>query len=102
MIGNMIAIDGKMVQKIGGDLCAFFLYSLYFWRTFKRNPGNRVVECGSLTLIVFFAFLYFCKPQDLPDWVFGLWLILIVLLCFTTLFFVVQRIYRALFRRKNT
>jgi hypothetical protein len=102
MIGNMIAIDGKMIQSIGGSLCAFLIYARFFWWIFKRNPGNRVVECGSLTLIVFFAFLYFCKPGNLPEWVFMAWLTLTVLLCFTTLFFVVLRISNYLCRRKNT
>jgi hypothetical protein len=101
MIGKMMATDEKMIRSIGGSLCAFFFYSLFFWRTFKSNPGNRVVECASLTLIVFIAFVFLCNPGDLPDWVFGLWLVLIVLLCFTTLFFVVQRIYRSLCRDKN-
>jgi phosphoglycerol transferase MdoB-like AlkP superfamily enzyme len=102
MIGNMIAVEGKMFQNIGGGLCVFSFYSLYLWQLFKSNPDNRVIECGSMTLVVFLALVHFCKPGKLPDWVFMHWLILTVLLCFTTLFFVVQRMYRALCRHKNT
>jgi hypothetical protein len=31
----------------------------------------------------------------LPDWVFILWILLVLLLCFSTLFFAAQRIWRA-------
>jgi len=89
-----------MIQSIGGTLCAANFYFVYFWRVFKKNPGNRVVECGVITLMVFFAMISFSKLGDIPDWLFGLWLMLIVLLCFSTLFFVVQRAYRA-FRHRN-
>jgi len=30
----------------------------------------------------------------LPDWVFILWILLVLLLCFSTLFFAAQRIWR--------
>jgi phosphoglycerol transferase MdoB-like AlkP superfamily enzyme len=97
----MIAIDGKMDQAIGGTLCAAIFYFILFWRIFKRNPGNRVVECGVITLTVFFVMLLFSKFGNIPDWLFGLWLILVVLLCFSTLFFVVQRASRAFRHRKD-
>ena len=98
----MIAINGKMVQSIGGTLCAVIFYFMFFWRTLKRNPGNRVVECGTITVMVFLAMVWFSKLGDIPDWLFGLWLILVILLCFSTLFFVAQRAYRAFRHRKDT
>ncbi len=101
MIGKMIAIDGKTIQSIGGALWILLFYGLFSWRTFKRNPGNRVVECGSITLIVFLAMVPLVKLGNPPDWLFALWLILLVLLCFSTLFFAMQRAYRAIQRRHS-
>ena len=95
----MIATDGNHLRTIGGGLLVFFLYGLFFWRQFKSNPGNRLVECGSITLIAFFAMIPINSAGDVPDWLFGSWLILIALLCFATLFFLLQRIFRALARR---
>jgi hypothetical protein len=101
MGGKMIAIDGRLIQNIGGGLYSVVFYALLFWRVFKENPGNRVVECGVITVAVFFAMLPLAKLQDPPVWVFAPWLILVILLCFSTLFFVVQRAYRAIRRRKD-
>ena len=101
MGGKMIAIDGRLIQNIGGGLYSVAFYALFFWRVFKENPGNRLVECGVITLAVFFAMIPLTKLQDPPDWVFAPWLILVILLCFSTLFFVVQRAYRAIRRHKD-
>lgn len=101
MGGKMIAMNGRLIQDIGGGLYSFVFYALFFWRVFKENPGNRVVECGVITLAVFFAMIPLTKLQDPPDWVFAPWLILVTLLCFSTLFFVLQRVYRAIRRRKD-
>ena len=38
---------------------------------------------------------------DVPDWLFGAWIVLIILLCFATLFFLLQRMIRAVSRRSN-
>jgi len=97
----MIAMNGRLIQDIGGGLYSVVFYVLFFWRVFKENPGNRVVECGVITLAVFFAMIPLTKLQDPPDWVFAPWLILVILLCFSTLFFVLQRAYRAIRRRKD-
>ena len=79
-------------------------YLAFFWRTFRQNPGNRLIECGALTLIVFMAMVPFSRipgfTEHLPDWIFGLWIFLLLLLSFSTLFFVAQRIWRALARMK--
>ena len=39
----------------------FFFYALIFWRTFKDNPGNRVIQCGSITLMFFLVMLALTK-----------------------------------------
>jgi hypothetical protein len=60
-----------------------------------------VVECGIITVALFLAMVPLSKLGDIPDWLFGAWIILVVLLCFSTLFFVVQTAYHALRRRKS-
>jgi hypothetical protein len=95
----MIATGGSQFRTIGGGVLVFLLYGLFFWRVFKKNPGNKLVEAGSITLIVFLAMLPINSAGDVPDWLFGVWLILILLLCFATLFFLLQRIIRAVSRR---
>ena len=52
-----------------------------------------------MTLVVFMAMLPLTSYRDIPGWLFGSWLVLLLLLCFSTLFFVVQRAYRAFHRK---
>jgi hypothetical protein len=85
-------------------LFVFLGYVAFFWRTFKSNPGNRLVECGSMTLIAFFAFLAVAslsQPGKVPDWLILSWLILVLLLCISTLLFLAQRIHHAIQRRRT-
>ena len=100
MAGKMTSIDGRRLQEIGVGFSIVFLYAVYFWRIFKQNPGNRVVECGVITVALFLLMVPLSRFEDIPDWLFGAWIILVVLLCFSTLFFVVQRAYRAFRHRK--
>ena len=89
-----------MVRDIE-TLCTLLAYIAFFWRIFKSDPGNRLVECGSMTVMIFIALIPLILIRNEPDWLFASWLILVVLLCFTTLFFVAQRGYRALRRRQK-
>jgi hypothetical protein len=99
----MIATHGNHLRITGEGVLVFLGYGLFFWRIFKSNPGNRLIECGSITLIVFFAFLAMIASNggDAPGWLFGALLILVVLFCFATLFFLFQRMFHALVRRSN-
>jgi hypothetical protein len=98
MISGMIAAANG-TRTFGEALLVFAGYGLFFWRTFKSNPGNRLIECGCITLAVFFAMIPMSSARDVPDWLFGLWVSLTVLLCLATLFFLFQRIFRAGARR---
>jgi predicted MFS family arabinose efflux permease len=85
-------------------ILVFLGYIGFFWRTFKSNPGNRLVECGSMTLIAFFAFLALASlnhPGKVPDWLILSWLTLVFLLCLSTLFFLAQRAYQAVRRKRR-
>ena len=90
---------GKTFADVAGISVVTAIYSLSFWRLFKSNTGNRLIECGSLTLIVFVTMIPISKLGEIPDRLFAPWLFLIVLLCFATLFFLFQRIFRAVRKR---
>jgi len=88
--------------RIVTGFCVIAGYMVYLWRVFKSNPGNRLVECGVITVAVFLAMVPFSRIpgflESLPAWIFLTYLLLVFLLCFTTLFFLAQRIWRALAR----
>ncbi len=97
----MIGIDISKVRGIIGGLVLLFSYLLSFWRILKGNPGNRVIECGSITLIVFVLLVALGKIQTTPAWVLGGLGFLVFLLCLVTMFFLVRKGFRALLRRKT-
>src|SRR3569623_126524 len=101
MILGMIATHGSHLRITGEGVFIFLGYGHIFWRTFKSNPGNRLIECGSIALLAFLAFMAMIASNgvDDPGWLFGAILILLVLLCFATLFFLFQRVFRAVARR---
>lgn len=78
-------------------------YLAFFWRIFKQNPGNRLIECGALALIVFMAMVPLSRipglTDHMPDWIFMLWIILVILLSFSTLFFAAQKLWREFGRK---
>jgi hypothetical protein len=96
----MFFVDKNIVRGIVGSLGLVLFYGFSFWRIFNGNPGNKVIECGSITLMVFVVMLALFKVPNFPVWVLA-WLgILLFLLCLLTMFFLVQQGYRALRRRK--
>lgn len=95
----MNVTDGNHLRSVGGGVLVALSYWLFFWRVFKENPGNRLVECGCMTLIVFVALVPITRAGAAPEWLFFAWLILTALLCFATLFFCLQRMIRAVKRR---
>jgi hypothetical protein len=52
------------VRGIGVAL--FYLY--IFWNMFKTNPGNKVIRCGSITLMVFVVMIALTKVPNFPVW----------------------------------
>lgn len=95
----MIAAKADTPFAIVSGFCVIGMYCVYFWRVFLSNQGNKFIECGTLTLIVFFAMVPFSKipgfRDRIPNWVFASWIILLLVLCFTTLFFLLLRAIRA-------
>lgn len=91
-------MQGNIGSSIVATLCVSGLYVAYFWRILKRNKGNKLIECGVLTLMVFFAMIGLTEIPGFPEWAFLMLILLVILLCVSTLFFPAQRIIRAIGR----
>jgi len=91
----------SVIRDIASGIGLFLFYGYSFWRIFKSNSGNRVIECGSITLMLFAIILALFKIPNLPDWVLPYMFILLFLLCMLTMVFLAQQGYRALRRRKT-
>jgi hypothetical protein len=97
----MNLVEADMLRRVVGILALVLFYGFSFWRIFKRNPGNRVVEYGSITLMVFVVLMALAKAK-FPTWVLGWLAMLVFWLCILTMFFLAQQGYRALRRRNIT
>jgi hypothetical protein len=77
----------------------FLLYAFMLWRLFRDNRGNRVIQCGSVTLLLFLVMVALTRIPNIPiDYV--AWLgPALFLLCMLTIFFLLQQGYRALRKR---
>jgi hypothetical protein len=65
----MIANRSDVVRGIMGAATLIFFYGITLRRIFKGNPNNKVIECGSITLMVFFGTLALFKIPYFPTWV---------------------------------
>jgi hypothetical protein len=91
-------IDPNTVH-VGRGIGLFFFYAFLFWRLFKDNRGNRVIQCGSMTLMLFLVMVALMQIPRVPvDYVAWLGLALF-LSCVLTMFFLFQQGYRALRKR---
>jgi hypothetical protein len=97
----MVAVDTKLIQGFFASLLAVFFYGFSFWRISRNHRGNKVIECGSIAIMVLLAMAFYSKFAPLPDWLLGCLLLLLFLLCLCTLFFLAQEGYRALRSRMS-
>jgi phosphoglycerol transferase MdoB-like AlkP superfamily enzyme len=99
----MISSNASTAGVIASAFGVMAGYFICLWRVFRSNPANRLVECGTITVSVFYSMVPFSLIPGIrdhfPDWILMPYLLLVFLLCLTTLFFLAQRIWRALFRR---
>jgi len=75
------------VRSILSFLVVAVVYLLSLWRIIKGNRGNRVIEYGSITLMLFFLMMLLMKLKSVPDWVLPSLGLLLFLLCLLTMFF---------------
>jgi len=67
----------------------------------KRDPGNKVIRCGTTALMVLAVMGVFIKIPNIPSWVLGGLGMLLFFLCILTMFFLAQQGYHALRTRKS-
>jgi len=92
--------SGTIQTLVSGIALAGF-YAAVLWRIVKRNPGNRVIESGSMALVVVFIMAAAIKVPSLPDWVVPGLGILFLLLGFLMIFFLMQQGYNAIRRKRR-
>jgi hypothetical protein len=97
---QMTAIGALSGNGIVGGIGLVLFYGFSFWRIFKGNPGNKVIACGSVALMVFVAMIALFKIPNFPVRVLASLGFLLFLLCLLTMFFLAQRGYRAPRTRK--
>jgi hypothetical protein len=73
-------------------------YVFVFWRVVKTNPGNRLIQCGTLTVVVFMLMLLLSRIPNFPAWYLGP---LVSVLCILTVLVLIRRAFRALIGRKD-
>lgn len=89
------------LRPIMSLLVVAVVYWLSLWRIIKGNRGNRVVECGSITLMLFVLMMLLMKLTRLPDWVLPSLGGLLFLLCLLTMFFLLLQGVQAIRHRKS-
>jgi len=96
-----MATNGSAIQSVVSGIALVGVYSFVLWRIAKRNAGNKVIEVGSLALVVVFIMVAAIKVPNLPDWVVPSLGVLFLLLGLVMIFFLVQQGYNAIRRGKR-
>src|SRR5258708_37669353 len=97
----MMAVDPNIVRRIIGSVGLILAYGLSTWRIIKSNPGDKFIECSSITVVVFVVTMAAIRFRYFPDWFVESLEALLYVLTFLSIFFMFQQAYRALHRRKT-
>jgi protein-S-isoprenylcysteine O-methyltransferase Ste14 len=97
-----MATSGGIVQSVASGVALVGFYSFVLWRIAKRNAGNKVIEVGTLALVVFFIMVAAIKIPNLPDWVVPSLGVLFLLIGLVMILFLMQQGYNAIRRRKRS
>jgi hypothetical protein len=97
----MLLRNASAVRSVLSLLAVAGIYGLTLWRNIKDNRGNRVIECGSIALIVFFLLMVLMKFPTLPDWVLASLGSRLLLLCVLTMLFLLLQGVHVLRNRKS-
>lgn len=95
-----MAVDPNIVRRIIGSASLILVYGISLWRIFKSSPGDKFIECSSVTVMVLVATLAVFRIGYFPDWVLESLEVLLFILTFLSIFFMFQRGYRALRRHE--
>jgi hypothetical protein len=97
----MVLSTASGVRPIVSFLVVAVVYWLSLWRIIKGNRGNRVIECGSIALMLLFLMMLLMKLTNLADWVLPSLGLLLFLLCLLTMFFLLLQGVHAIRHRKS-
>jgi CDP-diglyceride synthetase len=97
----MTTVDPNIVRRIIGSAGLILAYGISTWRMVKSNPGDRFIECSSITVLLFVVTMAVIRIRYFPDWVLESLEVLLYLMTFLSIFFMFQQGYRALRRRKS-
>jgi len=100
-MAQMIAVDANIVRRIIGSAGLILAYGISTWRMIKTDPGDRFIECSSITVVVFVMTMAVIRIRYFPDWVLESLEVLLYLMTFLSIFFMFQQGYRALRRRRT-
>jgi hypothetical protein len=97
----MLLPSASGVRPILSFLVVAAVYWLSLWRIIKGNRGNRVIECGSIALMLFLLMMLLIKLTNLPEWVLPSLGLLLFVLCLLTMFFLLLQGVQAILHRKS-
>jgi heme A synthase len=86
---------------IGGLILGLTFYIPLFWRTFKSNSGNKLIEAGCFAAGFFVLLASANAIPGFPIWLAVCFGTLALLSAFATLLFAAQRAYNAIRGRKT-
>ena len=104
MISSMDSRNAGTVQNMVAGAALLFLYGWTFWRVWKRNRGNKLMECAGISGSLFLVMFAVMKIPGCPDWVVPSLGLLGLLVGFAMIFFIFKGAFlavRAKFRSKN-
>jgi hypothetical protein len=84
-------------QDIARGLIVLTIYAVGFWRLYKANGRNKVVECGLISILLVFV-VGFASKANAPDWMVVSLGILLLLMCFLTVGLFARECYISLRR----
>jgi hypothetical protein len=97
----MVAVDANILRRVIGGAGLILAYGISTWRMIKSNPGDRFIECGSITVMILVVTLAVFRMRYFPDWVLESLEVLLFLMTFLSILFMFQQGYRALRGRKT-
>ncbi len=96
----MTTLDSSIIRTILTSAGLIAAYGLSFWRIFRRYPGDKFIECSSITAMALAVTMAAGRIPHFPDWAKDFLMVLVYGLTLFSVFFGLQQVYRGLRRRK--